>query len=37
MVEHVVQISHLALLVADDGELEGRAADLIDVFDPSAM
>lgn len=34
---HVVLKGNLPLLVADDGELELGAADLIDVLDPAAM
>lgn len=34
---HVVCQSDLALLVADDGELEVAAGDLVDVLDPAAM
>ena len=37
VVEHVVEIGHFALLVANDGELELRPADLVDVLDPSAV
>lgn len=37
VVDHVVGKSDLALLVADDGELEGRAADLVNVLDPAAV
>jgi hypothetical protein len=34
---HVVHQRHLALLIANDRELELAAADLIDVLDPPAM
>ena len=37
MVQHVVRVGDLALLVADDGERELRAGDLIDVLDPPAV
>lgn len=34
---HVVQVRDLTALVADDGELEAAAGDLVDVLDPAAM
>lgn len=37
MVEHVVGKSNLALLVADDGELEAGARDLVNVLDPATV
>ena len=37
VVQHVVGQSHLSLLIPNDGELQVAAADLVDVFDPSAM
>jgi len=37
VVEHVVGVSDLALLVADDGELQLAATDLINVLDPASM
>lgn len=37
MVQHVVGVSDLALLVADDGEGQLGAGDLINVLDPAAV
>ena len=37
MIQHVVCVGHFPLLVADDGELEGRLGDLVDVLDPAAV
>lgn len=37
VVQHVVQVRHLPLLVADDGEGKLRAGDLVDVPDPAAV
>lgn len=37
MIQHIIQVRHLALLVADDGELQVRAGDVVDVFDPAGM
>lgn len=37
MVKHVVGESDLALLVANDGELEARARDLVNVLDPATV
>ena len=37
MIQHIVQIRHFPLLVADDGKLELRPADLVDVFDPPTV
>lgn len=37
MVKHVVRIGDLALLVADDGEGQLGAGDLINVLDPAAV
>lgn len=37
MVQHVVCEGDLSLLVANDGELQVRAGDLVDVADPSSM
>ena len=37
MVKHVVGVSDLALLVADDGEGQLGAGDLINVLDPAAV
>jgi len=34
VVDHVVQVGHLARLVGDDGEREVRLGDLVDVLDP---
>lgn len=34
VVDHVIEICHLALGVCDDWELEIGAGDLIDVLDP---
>ena len=34
---HVVEQRNLPLLVADDGELQPAAGDLVDVLDPAAM
>lgn len=33
-IEHVVLSGDLSVLVSDDGELEDRLADLVDVLDP---
>ncbi len=35
MVEHVIGVCHLALLVANDGEPQPAAGDLINVLDPA--
>jgi len=37
VVDHVVLQGHLSLLVANNGELQVGARDLIDVLDPSSM
>lgn len=37
VVEHVVGESNLAFLVANDGELEVGAADLVNVLDPATV
>ncbi len=37
MIQHIIQIRHLAFLVADDGEGEVGAGDLVDVFDPAGV
>ena len=37
IVDHVVQQGNLALLVANDGELEVRAGDFVDVLDPAVV
>jgi hypothetical protein len=37
VVEHVVGVGDLALLVGDDGELDGAAGDLGDVLDPALV
>jgi len=34
---HVVEVGHLALLVADDGEVDLRPRNLLDVLDPALM
>lgn len=37
MIQHIIQVRHLALLVADDGKGEVRAGDLVDVVDPAGV
>lgn len=37
LVEHIIQECHLSLFVADDGELEVAATDLVDVLDPAVV
>jgi len=37
VIQHIIQVRHLALLVADDGKGEVRAGDLVDVVDPAGV
>ena len=37
MIQHIIQIGHLALLVPDDRELQRGAGDLVNVLDPAAV
>ena len=37
IIQHIIGQSHLSLLISNDGELQIATADLVDVFDPSAM
>jgi len=37
VIQHIIQIRHLAFLIADDGEGEVGAGDLVDVFDPAGV
>ena len=37
MVQHIIQIGHLPLLVANDREPQPAARDLVDILDPAAM
>lgn len=37
VVQHVIGVGDLALLVADDGEVQLAAADLVNVLDPALM
>ena len=37
MIQHIIQIRHLPLLVADNGETETGAGDFVNVFDPAGV
>lgn len=37
MIQHIIQIRHLALLVPNDGKPQLGIADLVDVLDPAAV
>lgn len=37
MIQHIVQICHLSLLVANDWEFQAGARDFINILDPSPM
>lgn len=37
VVQHVVQVCHLSILVADDGEAQVAAGYLVNIFDPAAV
>lgn len=37
VVEHIIELGNVAVLVADDGELESLARDLVNVSDPAGV
>lgn len=37
MIQHIIQVRHLPLLVADDGETKTGAGDFVNVFDPARV